>query len=121
MFLFGISLWLERLSLRCAQRGISSLMDLAPQVAHQITSPTATPESAATIENVTDVDPAQLRIGDRVLVRPGERIPTDGSVASGKSAVNQAPITGESMPVDKCPAITSLPARSTAKVRSWWP
>ena len=41
--------------------------------------------------------------GDRVLVRPGERIPADGRVAEGHSAVDQSPITGESMPVDKGP------------------
>ena len=45
----------------------------------------------------------ELRIGETVLVAPGERIPMDGSVLSGASAVDQAPITGESLPVDKAP------------------
>jgi Cd2+/Zn2+-exporting ATPase len=55
-------------------------------------------------------DPHELRvpvedltIGEQVLVRPGERIPMDGVVLAGRSAVNQAPITGESVPVDKAP------------------
>ncbi|MFN8459806.1 MAG: cation-translocating P-type ATPase [Anaerolineae bacterium] len=45
----------------------------------------------------------RLAVGDRILVKPGERIPMDGRVRQGHSAVNQAPITGESIPVDKAP------------------
>ncbi|NJN99944.1 MAG: heavy metal translocating P-type ATPase, partial [Anaerolineales bacterium] len=45
----------------------------------------------------------RLAVGDRILVKPGERIPMDGRVVSGQSAVNQAPITGESVPVEKGP------------------
>jgi Cd2+/Zn2+-exporting ATPase len=50
-------------------------------------------------EHVVDVN--DLRIGERVVVKPGERVPMDGRVLEGASAMNQAPITGESMPVDK--------------------
>lgn len=50
-----------------------------------------------------EVDVKQVNINDIVLVKPGEKIPVDGKVVSGYSAVDQAPITGESMPVDKVP------------------
>ncbi|MEZ4515747.1 MAG: hypothetical protein R3C44_02535 [Chloroflexota bacterium] len=45
----------------------------------------------------------QLAVGDHIVTRPGERIPMDGRVVAGQSSVNQAPITGESRPVDKGP------------------
>ncbi len=50
----------------------------------------------------------EIRIGDVLIVKPGETIPTDGTVISGNSSVNEAPITGESMPVDKQPGATVL-------------
>lgn len=95
MLLFAVSLWLERLSLTRAQTAIRSLLELAPTVAHRLSG--ATPDSS----NVVDVNPNDLKIGDHVLVRPGERIPVDAEVASGESLVNQAPITGESLPIEK--------------------
>ncbi len=49
----------------------------------------------------TEVDIAQVRIGDRFVVRPGENIPVDGVVVEGSSAVNESALTGESIPVDK--------------------
>lgn len=54
------------------------------------------------------VPTAELRVGDTVLVRPGERIPQDGSVSSGESSVNESLITGESMPVAKKPGDTVI-------------
>ncbi len=51
----------------------------------------------------TTVPVEELAVGDRILVKPGERIPMDGAVLAGRSAVNQAPITGESVPVEKSP------------------
>src|SRR5436190_10259155 len=97
VFLFAVSLWLERLSLGRAQRAIRSLLEVAPTIAHRIAS------RATAEEKILDVHPDDLAIGEQVLVRPGERIPTDGEVLSGESAVNQAPITGESLPVQKMP------------------
>ena len=54
-------------------------------------------------EHETSVPAGQVAVGEKVLVRPGERIPLDGQVLSGASAVNQAPVTGESLPVPKAP------------------
>jgi Zn2+/Cd2+-exporting ATPase len=90
MFLFALSLWLESHGLDRARRAVRSLVRLTPRVAHRLDR-----------GGVTDVDPSELRVGDRVLVRPGQRVPIDGRVVEGRSSVNQAPITGESLPVEK--------------------
>lgn len=81
---------LESYTLEKTRRSISDLLNLAPQ--------TATVRRQG--EEVT-LPVTALVAGDRVVVRPGERIPVDGTVAGGMSSVNQAPITGESMPVEK--------------------
>jgi len=90
MFLFAVSLWLESHSMDRARRAVAGLVELSPTVAHRLDD-----------GQIADVEPAALALGDRVLVRPGERLPVDGVVLSGNSAVNQAPITGESVPVEK--------------------
>lgn len=92
MFLFGVSLWLESYSLARARRAVRALVELSPPMAHRYED-----------GDVHDVPAADLQPGDRVLVRPGERLPVDGYVEHGASAVNQAPITGESVPVEKQP------------------
>jgi heavy metal translocating P-type ATPase len=81
---------LESYTLEKTRRSISDLLNLAPQTA------TVRRNGEEFIVAV-----AELLVGDRVVVRPGERVPVDGTVAAGASSVNQAPITGESMPVDK--------------------
>ena len=82
---------LESYTLDNTRRSIRGLLDLAP------------PQATVKRDNTEAVVPvAELQIGDVVVVRPGERIPVDGMVTAGTSTVNQAPITGESMPVDKC-------------------
>jgi Zn2+/Cd2+-exporting ATPase len=90
MFLFGVALWLESFSLDRARQAVRSLVALNPTVAHRFEG-----------DALADADPARLAVGDRVLVRPGERIPVDGTIERGASSVNQAPITGESAPIDK--------------------
>ena len=81
---------LESYALDKTRRSIRALLDLAPQ--------TATVRRNG--EEVT-VPVVEIQVGDPVVVRPGERIPVDGTVVAGASSVNQAPITGESMPVEK--------------------
>lgn len=81
---------LESYTLDKTRRSIRGLLDLTPPMANlrreaeEVSTPVA-----------------QLRPGDIVVVRPGERIPVDGVVVTGEATVNQAPITGESMPVEK--------------------
>lgn len=90
-FLFSVSLLLESWSVGRARRAIAALMDLA--------APSARVRDEQ--GQVTEVSPAEVSVGTVFIVRPGEKIPLDGRVIKGASAVNQAPITGESVPVDK--------------------
>src|SRR6185295_4682007 len=92
IWLFGIAEWLEARSLDRARHAIEALMTLTPPVALV---------RRATGERLLAV--GQIVVGDHVVVRPGERIPIDGDVLLGASAVDQAPITGESWPVEKRP------------------
>ncbi|CQH65179.1 P-type transport ATPase (probable substrate zinc/cadmium) (plasmid) [Halobacterium hubeiense] len=91
-FLFSIAELLERYSMDRARNSLQELMDLSPDEA---TVKRDGEEVTVPVDDVT--------VGDIVVVRPGEKIPMDGEVLDGESAVNQAPITGESVPVDKTP------------------
>lgn len=82
--------WLEARAKRATGNAIRALMDLRPDMAHV--------ERAGRIEDVRADD---LKKGDIVWVRPGERIPVDGQVIDGESDVNESLITGESMPIVK--------------------
>lgn len=55
------------------------------------------------IDGREEIDLAELRVGDRFLVRPGEGVATDGIVVEGRSAINKAAVTGESVPIEKSP------------------
>ncbi|MFS0754247.1 heavy metal translocating P-type ATPase [Noviherbaspirillum sp. 1P10PC] len=91
MFLFALAELIEQKSLDRARHAIRGLMDMAPE--------TATVRQAD--GTWSDMAASAVPVGARVRVRPGERIPLDGKVAAGHSTVNQAPITGESVPVEK--------------------
>lgn len=90
-FLFALSLALESWSVGRARRAVEALLAIAPPTAHVLSGDGTEREVKA----------ADVAVGDRVLVKPGERIPLDGTVRRGASDVNQAPITGESLPVEK--------------------
>lgn len=90
LVLFGVAQALEARSLARARRAIAEVMDVTP--------PTADVLRAATLRSVPV---EQVRVGETVSVRPGARIPLDGVVREGESTVNQAPVTGESVPVLK--------------------
>lgn len=89
-FLFALSLLLESWSVSRARRAIAALMSLAP--------PTARVRENG---QEREVPAEEVSVGTVFLVRPGENIPLDGQVVRGTSDVNQAPITGESVPVSK--------------------
>jgi Cd2+/Zn2+-exporting ATPase len=91
MFLFALAEVIEAKSLDRARRAIRDLMDLAPD--------TATVRQAD--GSWKEVDAKQALVGAIARTRPGERIALDGVVVSGHSTVDQAPITGESLPVEK--------------------
>ncbi|GAA0291902.1 heavy metal translocating P-type ATPase [Halarchaeum salinum] len=88
--LFSVAELLERMSMDRARNSLQELMDLSPD------------EATVKRDGDTETVPVEdVAVGDVVVVRPGEKIPRDGRVVEGASAVNQAPITGESVPVDK--------------------
>ena len=89
-FLFALSELLESYSVARARRAIQSLLNLSPE--------TALVRRANGIE---EVGVEEVAIGETMVVRSGARVSLDGEVSSGNSSVNQAPITGESMPVEK--------------------
>jgi Zn2+/Cd2+-exporting ATPase len=92
VFLFALAQWLEARTLERARQAIRSLVDL-------------TPREAIVKRNGADVRaPIETIVaGDLVIVRPGDKVPVDGRIVAGRSDINQAPMTGESLPVDKGP------------------
>jgi Cd2+/Zn2+-exporting ATPase len=90
MFLFAVAQLLEAHSVDRARNAIRSLMELSPVEASVL-------RDGREVRIAADA----VRVGEIVVVRPGEKIPVDGAVVSGRSSVHQAPITGESVPVAK--------------------
>jgi Zn2+/Cd2+-exporting ATPase len=92
VFLFSVAQWLEVRTLDRARQAIRALIDLSPQEAlvkrhgheHRVT-----------------VD--DIRVGEEIVIRPGDKVPLDGEIVHGYSDLNEAPITGESLPIDKSP------------------
>ena len=82
--------WIEMRSVLGASRALEELVKIMPSEAHLMKN-----------GETTDVNVDELQVGDRVLVKPGEKIPIDGDVIQGATSVNQSMITGESKPVSK--------------------
>ncbi|MCC5831655.1 MAG: cadmium-translocating P-type ATPase [Chlamydiales bacterium] len=91
-FLFALALLLEQWSVGRARKAISSLMELKPTLA-RVLNPVTRDMKETEVENV--------QVGETILIRPGEKVPLDGVITSGVSSVDQSPITGESIPVEK--------------------
>ncbi len=89
-FIMQIGALLEELTVARAQAGIERLVRLTPQTATRIDG-----------ENEEKISAEEVKVGDLLRVRPGETVPVDGVIVSGQTSINQAVMTGESMPVDK--------------------
>ena len=89
-FLFSLSELLESWSVGRARRAIQALMQLAPDTA-----------LVRRHGNVREVSASEVAVGETIFVKSGQKVPLDGTILKGSSAIDQAPITGESMPVDK--------------------
>jgi Zn2+/Cd2+-exporting ATPase len=92
LFLFGLGHAGEHYALDRARRAVNALGALMPRVAHVMRD-----------DALEEVPVEQVRVGDVVLVRPGDRLPVDGRVKRGQGAMDQSAITGESVPVHKGP------------------
>jgi Cu+-exporting ATPase len=118
--LISLGHYLEARVSEKAGGALKSLMQLAPHTAHRLRSPQATGHSPAnqpfdlrtasfsqsTIGNrqsaiEEDVPVAELKIGDQIVLRPGDRVPVDGMVIEGESAMDESSLTGESVPAEK--------------------
>ncbi len=95
VFLFALSELLEGFSVGRARRAIQSLLELTPETA-----------LVKRGDQIQEVRVEEVKVDEVVAVKSGARVPLDGVVTSGESAINQAPISGESMPVEKKPGDT---------------
>lgn len=92
LFLFSLGHSLEHYAMEKAKKSIAALAELAPKTALLKTG-----------NDVKEVKIEELKQGDVIIVKPNSKIAADGIVVKGNSSINQAPITGESVPVDKIP------------------
>lgn len=90
-FLFSVALLLESWSIESARNAIQKLMTLTPNTAHIYDAN----------QQMIEVEVDQIPVGTTLILKPGEKIPLDGQVISGNPLINQASITGESMPIEK--------------------
>lgn len=91
IFIFAVSGAMETYAMNKSHKEISALMDLQPEVANLLLEDGTTKR----------VQVSELQVGDRLFIKPGERVPTDGVVVEGISTIDESAITGESIPVTK--------------------
>lgn len=89
MLFFQVGELFENVAVERSRRSISSLMDIRPDIANLLRG-----------DETVEVDPAEVAVGETILVRPGERVPLDGVITFGSSALDTAALTGESLPRD---------------------
>jgi Cu+-exporting ATPase len=85
--------WLEARARSRASEAVRGLVDRIPKIAHRV--------SPSDFTSIVEVEVEYLRVGDMLLVRPGESLPVDGVIVEGASAIDESSMTGESMPVEK--------------------
>src|SRR5699024_9959900 len=83
--------WIEMRSVMGASNALEELVKLVPSEAHKLD------ENG----NIVEMQVSELKNHDQVLVKPGERIPVDGTIVDGKSAIDESMLTGESVPIEK--------------------
>ncbi|UCZ53060.1 cadmium-translocating P-type ATPase [Bacillus shivajii] len=91
IFIFSLAGALETYTLQKSERDLSALMKLAPEEANLLDEQ----------DGIRTVSVDELQIGDRILIRPGERVPADGELISGETTVDESTLTGEPIPVSK--------------------
>lgn len=91
-FLFSLALLLETWSVGRARQAIRSLLELAPKTARVM---------CLKDRKIEEKPVDAIKVGENLIIRPGEKIPLDGLISKGQTHINQAPITGESMPIPK--------------------
>ena len=92
LVLFSLGHALEHYAMGRAKRAIEALAELAPKTAHVYKD-----------NKLVEIELSKIQLEDKVLIRSNERVPVDGYIVNGSSSINQAPVTGESIPVDKVP------------------
>ena len=92
MLFYQVGEWFQSIAVGRSRKSIAALMDIRPETAVVLRD-----------GQEQEVDPEEVQVGETVLVRPGDRVPLDGTVLSGSSSLDTSSLTGESMPVDVGP------------------
>ena len=89
LLFYQVGEWFQAYAVGKSRKSIASLMDIRPDYANLVTN-----------EGIKTVDPKDVKIGDLIEVRPGEKVPVDGVIVNGKTTLDAKALTGESLPVE---------------------